>query len=1113
MQRTESGAVLFSPSDLVSFLGCRHSSLLSRLALHTDMEKAEEDAHLVLLQKKGIEHERAYLARLKDEGASVVEIPDNLSRQERVERSAQAIRKAVDVIYQAAFYAFPWIGYADFLIKTPAPSLLGNFSYEALDTKLARNPEPKHVIQLCAYSGFLSQAQGMLPKHMHLFLGNNQKRSFNVADFYAYYTTAQKRFVTFQEECAAIASPADVPCPMPCGHCDLCAWRDACSERWEQEDHLCLVANIHRGQTEKLRRMGIETLAGLAAAPLDMRVPEMASETFAKLRSQASLQLGKRLSGESRIELLPHEPDRGFARLPRPDAGDLFFDMEGDPYHPNGLEYLFGVYYAQGDGYAYRAFWGHDHQEEEQAFRAFMAFVAEGFADYPRAHIYHYNHYEPTALKRLACRYAACEEQLDNLLRQRKFVDLYLVVRESMRTSESGYSIKNIESFYLPKRENAVTSAGDSVVTYNRWREIGDPALLREIAAYNEVDCVSTYKLREWLLGLRSAGIPWRGDSETEDVPEAANPERNPWEIEFEKYSTRLLATPCRQKGDGFADERERALLVHMLEFHRREAKPQWWNSFARQEKQEDDLIDDADCIAGLCLQGKPESVRRSLVYTYRFPSQEYRIKEKDTVVNVADMQTAGTVISLDDRAGMLQITRAAYKPALPEYLHLGPSGPIQTGPIRDALYRFADTVLSCLQKSDAGREILRRSLPRITGKTCGSPVISGTNTLAEAVEAVAGLEDSYLVIQGPPGTGKTYASSYIIIELIARGHKVGVSSNSHKAIHNVLHQVEKVAKEKGVVFTGIKKSSAGKEETAFDGTYIHSVDSKDSIPLNCDLYAGTAWLFADALLAGRLDYLFIDEAGQVALANVIAMAGATRNVILVGDQMQLGQPMQGTHPGESGCSVLEYLLHDEATIPPEKGIFLAETRRMAPGVCSFVSEVFYDGRLTAHPDTALRCLTVPEIGDARLSEGIVFVEVDHRHCGQKSREEGEIIRRLYQHLLTGSFHDGKNSSARMLSPQDILIVSPYNMQVNLLQSLLPEARVGTVDKFQGLEAPVVIFSMATSSADDLPRNIEFLFSKNRLNVAISRAQCLAIVVASPLLAEVPCRTVDQSGL
>ena len=1080
---------LYSPSDLVAFLECHHSTLLSRMSNAIGIEEAKEDDALLLLRKKGLEHEQDYLNSLKDDGKRVIEIPKNIHRQERVERSRQAMREGADIIYQAAFYAFPWLGDADFLIKIDTPSSLGNYSYEVLDTKLAHNPGPDHIIQLCAYSDFLSQSQGVLPESMHLFLGSKQKHPFKVADFYAYYLHARKRFEAFLAKHATITSSADVTCPTPCAYCDFCAWHDACAERWEQEDHLCLVANIQGGQIKKLQQSGIGTLEKLATSPPDMRVPDMQPDTFARLRSQAALQLRKRISGENRVELLPQVADRGFARLPMPDAGDLFFDMEGDPYHPNGLEYLFGVYCSFGDAYDFRAFWGHSHAEEKEAFRAFMAFVAERLSHYPNAHIYHYNHYEPTALKRLACRYAVCEEQLDNLLRQNKFVDLYKVVRESMRTSESGYSIKDMEIFYLPPRENAVTSAGDSVVMYNRWRELGDPQLLQDIAEYNKVDCISTFELLNWLLKQRPSGMAWFGESEIEENADFA--ERKPWEIESEDYRNRLSALSDGEASDSHFAHDEYSLLSDLLEFHRREAKPQWWNSFARREKTEEELLDDVDCIAGLQLLGGPESVQRSLVYTYRFPSQEYRIKEKDTVFNVADMKAAGTVISLDDRACELQIKRGVKNGELPEYMHVGPPSPIDANILRDALYRFADDIISEPQKKNVGREILQRSRPRIAGKLSEAPIITGENVLAEAIEAVAGLQESYLFIQGPPGTGKTYTSSHIIVDLIARGYKVGVSSNSHKAIHNLLHQVEQAAQEKGITFTGVKKSSG--EETAFDGTHIHSVSNKKKMPLDSDLYAGTAWLFSDPMFDGLLDYLFIDEAGQVALANVIAMSGSARNIILVGDQMQLGQPIQGTHPGQ-------------------KGIFLPETRRMAPKVCSFISETFYDGRLTAHPDTAKRRLVFPKTTDIDVAGGIAFMEAEHRQRSQRSPEEGEIVQQLYQQLLTASLHDDKNG-VHKLSPQDILIVSPYNMQVNLLQSLLPEARVGTVDKFQGQEAPVVIFSMATSSAEDLPRNIEFLFSENRLNVAISRAQCLAIVVASPLLAEVPCRTVEQMRL
>lgn len=401
--------------------------------------------------------------------------------------------------------------------------------------------------------------------------------------------------------------------------------------------------------------------------------------------------------------------------------------------------------------------------------------------------------------------------------------------------------------------------------------------------------------------------------------------------------------------------------------------------------------------------------------------------------------------------------------------------------------------------------------MPRIRGKIAGSPLITSTDLQNETLEIINNLDNSYLFIQGPPGAGKTYTSSHIIVELMRRGKKIGVAANAHKAIHNLLDKIEAVAKKKGFQFEGAKKASKGSVESYYDGRCIKSIEKTEALTLNENLVAGTAWFFSNEYLKEQLDYLFIDEAGQVAVANVVAMGIAAKNIILIGDQMQLGQPIQGTHPGEAGLSILDFLLSDHATIPPEQGVFLDNTRRMRPSVCQFISDAFYEGRLHAHESTSNRSLVFN--GIALPEEGIHVIDAIHEGCSQKSIEEGIIIKRLYQELLEQQFkEDGKEP--RIITYKDILVVTPYNVQVNYLRSILPEgAQVGTVDKFQGQEAPIVLISMVTSSAEDLPRNIEFLYSKNRLNVAISRAQCLSVVVVNPNLMEVPCKTVQQMKL
>ena len=387
--------------------------------------------------------------------------------------------------------------------------------------------------------------------------------------------------------------------PEPCSHCNFCQWQDGCKAQWEADDHLSLVANSQRSQMDKLRKAGIRTVADLAAAAPDTKIPDLSRDVFLRLRSQAVLQHHKATTGEDKCEIIPSPPPgKGFTRMPVPDDGDLFFDIEGDLLYPNGLEYLFGVYYLKDGEKIFKPFWAYDERQEKETFKRFMAFLADHLAEHPHAHIYHYNHYETTALKRPACRYAVCEEQLDNLLRNQKFIDLYLVVRESLRTSEPGYSIKNLETFYMEKRANAVATAADSITVYNEWRKIGADELLQEIADYNEVDCVSTHLLRDWLLTLKPDDAPW-----FKGLPEYAEDEelqRKDWEIEYEDYQNRLGVTG---ETPPLINER----LAHLLEFHNREAKPQWWSSFERQNKFEDELINDTECLGGLQQIGTPE--------------------------------------------------------------------------------------------------------------------------------------------------------------------------------------------------------------------------------------------------------------------------------------------------------------------------------------------------------------------------------------------------------------------------------------------------------------------------------------------------------------------------
>jgi uncharacterized protein len=688
-------------------------------------------------------------------------------------------------------------------------------------------------------------------------------------------------------------------------------------------------------------------------------------------------------------------------------------------------------------------------------------------------------------------RYATMEAELDQLLRERRFVDLYRVVVQSLRASTESYSLKDLEAIYWRERTGEVKTASDSIVEYERWCVTKDNAILDSIASYNKDDCISTAHLRNWLEGLRPAGV----NLEIVDDTAADKREQSAARAQLEARK-QALAAAVRACGRG--DPRVRDLIAELLWFHQRSQKPGWWAVFERQAWSEDELIDDAESLGDLQLDPStpPIPVKKSFDTTYLFPPQDTKLKVGDTPKVAETVGYAGKIVDLSAEDGRIVLRRGAKSNALPERFSLVPA-PIDPQNVPDAVIAFADRFARGATEVDqALLDILMRRVPRLKGRTAGLPIRNPGEPLTEAVmRAVMDLDRSYLFIQGPPGTGKTYTAALAIIALLRIGKRVGVSSNSHKAINKLLLEVEKHAKASGFRFSGVKKGNEGNPETEFNSLNITTVFDSEYVSLQHRLVGGTVFHFSRNDQCSTYDYLFVDEAGQVSLGNLVAMAAAAANIVLVGDQMQLPQPVQGVHPGETGLSSLEYLLEDKATVPEDRGILLNETRRLHPLLCTFISEAIYDGRLKAHPMTANRQLVLrPGANAALRPAGLFFVPVAHDGCTQSSRAEAEAIARLVAELQTHRIvRDGQESPITL---EDVLVVAPYNLQVNLLKQLLPDgAQVGTVDKFQGQEAPVVIVSMTTSKGVEAPRGTEFLFNPNRFNVAVSRAQCLALVV------------------
>lgn len=1108
MQRRSDGQLLFSASDLVNFLGCPHASALDLANLDNPQSFEPDDEETQLLQRLGIAHEQAYLERLRSEGRSIAEIPADLDLAARVDRTLEAMRGGVEVIYQGALLASPWHGYSDFLLKVDGVrSALGSFAYDVADTKLARTAKPKHIMQLCVYADLLAAVQGIDPPQLHVVLGSGEIASLPTASVRHYYATARDRFVGFT------AAGDRATEAQPCAHCTYCRWAPTCETHWDTIDHLSRVANISRSQIAKLECAGVATLAALGATAPNYPVPDLNQVQFVKLRSQATLQLSRRTTGENAHEILPFDPPRGFYRLPRPDEGDIFFDMEGDPHQDGGLEYLFGIVVIENADTVFVPFWGHDRAGEKAAFEACVDFLTERLRRFPAAHVYHYGSYEESALKRLAMVHGTRENEVDDLLRREKLVDLYQAVREAVRVSEPRYSIKNLEAFYRQgKREGEVTTAGASIVMYERWRRTQEPQILDDIATYNEDDCVSTWECRNWLLSLRPETATWF-TAATFDAPAPEKEAKRAQAIERVEQLYRRLVDEAPE-----ADRPWRTILADLLEFHRREAKPGYWAMFSRQWLGDEELLDDAECLAGLLpdRRAPPYADKRSTAYSFIFPAQDFKLRLGDKPLRAGTLEPAGEIVALNEEAGTVSLKLGPSRTMLPEPVSLIPEGPLDDLILRGAIQRLAEAVVVGGQDRYAAvTDILARRAPRVAGVDAGTALDSlGETTLEATIAALERLENSVILIQGPPGSGKTYTASHAILALMRAGKRIGVASNSHKAINKLLEDVEALAANEGFRFNGIKKSSRIEQFLNGSGMITDTTDNNAVTPAH-QLIAGTAWLFAREALDQTLDFLFIDEAGQVSLANVAAMGLSSRNIVLIGDQMQLSQPIQGTHPGGSGVSGLDHLMAGHATVPPDRGIFLAETRRMNRELCGFISSAIYDGRLAAHPSTRGQKLLLGETarGLGLPDAGIAFVAADHQACTQRSVVEAERVAERYRALLDCRWID-QHGSERPITIDDILVVSPYNMQVDLLRSVLPAgARVGTVDKFQGQEAAVVLISMATSSGEDLPRNIEFLYSRNRLNVAISRARCLAVVVANPRLLEISCGSIGQMSL
>ena len=1137
-------ALVTSASDLKLATECEFAFLRvldHRLGRSQDA-LPEADAMLARAAELGTEHELRMLERLRvQHGAALVEL-------ERPERGAAGLRVAAEltraaldggapVVYQGVFFDetdpdLPFVGYADFLVRQP------DGRYRVVDTKLSRHVRVTALLQLAAYHEQLERLGIPADDRVELVLGDDSSRDVLVADIAPVFRRRRARMHAMLDEHRRETGVVEWGDPRYAidGRCDHCAPFMAAA------DDLLLVAGLRLSQRAALIDVGITTTAALAATgdrPADCT---LSTSTFEKLRMQARLQHDA-VAGEAPPFVVTNPLP--IAALPAPSPGDLFFDFEGDPMHGEvqpdgsmrwGLDYLFG--WVDADG-AFACRWAHSQDEERLALRSFLAMLTERLRRFPDLHVYHYAAYEKTHLLSIAARHGEGEAIVDELLRRGVLVDLYPVVTASLRVGAPSYSIKKLEPLYLDGHREGVTNAADSVDQYARSSEAaagGDAALAAEIreaiAEYNADDCISTLKLRDWLRSLPEV----QGVAAPEPPADLPVPDFEPSPLDLHLQQ---LARDAEHRAEHDEAGAYR-MAAAAIDYHRREAKSFWWEHFARLEQPVDEWdetrgvlsIDGAEVARDWHREGRQRSDRRILRLSGIWapgsgaprPGGEVFIVYGDElpylpVGHRAGMRVArqGAFLSPpddDDDDEAVWIVETVPEgveawSALPT--HLTPGSPPKPGALVQAIEDWGQSVALAAPTwpGDAMSSLLlRRPAHADSNGQLGAlePMRNADDGVRAVVASLVTMTAGHLAVQGPPGTGKTYLAAHVIAELVSvHGWSIGVTAQSHAVVEHVLDAI--------VLEGGLDPDLVGKappsdrdagyyDASPFTGLRGANPQAAFAAQRASRGYVigGTAWDFANRrrVGVGQLDLLVVEEAGQFSLANTIAASLAASRILLLGDPQQLPQVSQGVHPAPVDGSALGHLIGEHAVLPAEYGYFLEESRRMDAAVAEPVSRLAYDGQLRAHPSTRGRVL-------AGVDAGLQPVPLRHHGNATSSSEEAEAVVALVRDHLGLAWTGSPGGVSRPIGQGDLIVVTPYNAQVELVREHLDAAglgggEVGTVDRVQGREAASAVVSLAASSAAEVPRGLDFLLSRNRLNVSVSRAKWAAYLIHSPAL-------------
>ncbi|HAQ59366.1 MAG TPA: DNA helicase, partial [Microbacterium sp.] len=1035
------GRLVTSASDLKAASECEFAwvraidARLGRIAHVVE----PEDATLERAARLGDTHERRVLERYLTEDPDGVAIIAQVSSVdapalgEAVRRTNAALADpSVRIIYQAVFATADFVGFADFLVRDD----LGRWLVQ--DTKLARRARVTALMQLAAYVHHLDELGVPRSDRVELLLGDGTTSSHLVDDILPVYHLRHARLLELIESRHLERGAAEIPgawgddAYFACGRCATC------QIEVEASRDLLLVAGMRPLQRAKLREAGIRTLDELSVA----QVPpdNMNADVFGLLRTQAQLQRASEIAvadaeddapGSSGLVSPPAPVYRvvqpaALAALPPADPGDLFFDFEGDPLYTEGAGGDWGIDYLFGwvdDRETFSLLWAHSFTEERAALRGFLDFVDAHRAAHPGMHIYHYAPYEPTHLLAMAARHGTGEAQVDRLLRDGVFVDLYPIVRRALRVGSRSYSIKKLEPLYMhdQTRQSDVQRGDESIVRYVQARvllDAGDEhdeaagrAILADIADYNRYDCVSTRRLRNWL----------RDRAAEHGIVSAADPEP---EARGYEPSPRALSLAALAEGADAGDAWALRLAAAAIDYYPREAKSFWATHFLRlrepvsvwEQTRDVAVLDAARCevvedwhraeghrvdrrvlrLRGELAPGTRLSVGSEPFLLYDLPAPF--VFEASPRWLHADHR--GRILEEHEDGALVEERARGDFTWEPLPIAMTPPAPPRALSQQAAIDEWADALIraSPAFPRDAATDLLRRRPPRLHA---GRPAPADPSDPVPAIIATLhDLDNSYLAVQGPPGTGKTYVGSHVIERLVREhGWKIGVVAQSHAVVEHMLDRV---------IDAGVPAARVGKAPKDDDPAIRFTPLAKNGIASFVAehtgagfVVGGTAWDFShDGRFPRRsLDLLVIDEAGQFSLASTIAVSVAARRLLLLGDPQQLPQVSQGTHPEPVDTSALGWIMDGASVLPDELGYFLPQSRRMHPHVAQPVSRLSYEGRLASHPSAALRTID-------GVDPGLHLLAVEHQGNATASPEEAKVVVHLVRSLIGTAWTD-----------------------------------------------------------------------------------------------------------